>query len=65
MGKERNEEQEFLENIERFLNGEEITPDEDSSEDVRSTMEFAKKLSELRTEPSPEFHQSLKSRLLI
>jgi hypothetical protein len=64
MDKEKNEEQEFLRNIDRFLNGEEITFDEDASEDARLTMEFAQKLTELRDDPSPEFQERLKLRLL-
>jgi len=64
MDKERNEEQEFLKDVDQFLNGEEVTPDEDASEDARSVIEFARKLTELRAEPSPEFRESLKSKLL-
>ncbi|HEY41020.1 MAG TPA: hypothetical protein G4O18_04075 [Dehalococcoidia bacterium] len=64
MGKEKNGEQEFLRDIDRFLNGEEVTPDEETGEDVRSAVEFAHKLTELRAEPSREFQESLKSRLL-
>ncbi|HEY32951.1 MAG TPA: hypothetical protein G4O10_07580 [Dehalococcoidia bacterium] len=64
MDKERNEEQEFLKDVDRFLNGEEVTPDEGTNEDTRSAIEFARKLTELRAEPSPEFQESLKSKLL-
>lgn len=64
MGKERNEEQEFLRDVDRFLNGEEVSPGEDASEEARSTTEFAKKLTELRADPSPEFQERLKSKLL-
>ena len=64
MGKEKNEEQEFLKDVDRFLNGEEVIPGEDTSDDVRSATEFAKKLTELRADPSPEFRESLKSKLL-
>ena len=64
MDKERNEEQEFLRDVDRFLNGEEVTPDEDVSEDTRSAIEFARKLTEMRADPSPEFQESLKSKLL-
>ncbi len=64
MDKERNEEQEFLKDVDRCLNGEEVTPDEGTSEDARSALEFARKLTELRAEPSPEFQERLKSRLL-
>ena len=64
MGKEKNEEQEFLRNVECFLNGEETVPGEDAGEDIRSTIEFARKLTELRADPSPEFQESLKSKLL-
>jgi hypothetical protein len=64
MGKERNEEQKFLRDIDRFLSGDEVTPGEETSEDARSAIEFAKKLTELRAEPSPEFEEGLKSKLL-
>ena len=64
MGKEKNEEQEFLRYVDRFLNGEDVSPGEDASEETRSTTEFAKKLIELRADPSPEFQERLKSQLL-
>jgi hypothetical protein len=64
MDKERNEEQEFLKDVDQFLNGEEVTPDESASEDTRSAIEFARKLTEFRAEPSPEFQERLKSKLL-
>jgi hypothetical protein len=64
MDKGKNEEQKFLRDIERIVNGEEFTPAEDSSEDAKSTIEFAKILTELRAEPSPEFREGLKSKLL-
>ena len=64
MDKERNEEQEFLKDVDQFLNGEEVTPDESTSEDERSAIEFARKLKELRAEPTPEFQERLKSKLL-
>ncbi|UCB43031.1 MAG: hypothetical protein JSV77_11415, partial [Dehalococcoidales bacterium] len=64
MDKERNEEQEFLKDVDRFLNGEEVVPDEGTREDTRSAIEFARKLTDLRAEPSPEFQESLKSKLL-
>jgi len=64
MGKDKNEEQEFLRDVDRFLNGEEASPGEDASEETRSTTEFAKKLIELRANPSPEFQERLKSKLL-
>ncbi len=64
MDKGKNEEQKFLRDIERILKGEEVTPTVDSSEDAKSTIEFAKKLTELRADPSPEFRKGLRSRLL-
>lgn len=64
MDKEKNGEREFLRDVERFLNGEGVAPGDDSSDDTRSAIEFARKLTELRADPSPEFQERLKSRLL-
>jgi len=65
MARERDEEREFIENIERLLAGEEVTVDKDMSEDYRTAFDFARKLTESRADPSPVFQQQLKDRLLL
>lgn len=65
MARERDEEREFIENIERLLAGEEVTVSEDMSEDYRTAFDFARKLTESRSDPSPVFQQQLKDRLLL
>lgn len=64
MGNETSQEREFAENIERLLAGEEIKLGEDVSEDYRTAINFARKLIELRHEPSLQFKEQLKERLL-
>ena len=65
MGKERDKEREFAENIDHLLAGEELTADEDMSEDYRTAIDFSKKLIESRVDPSPHFKARLKQRLLL
>lgn len=64
MGKEVNDEKEFLENLDRLLAGEEIKADQVASDDCRSAIDFAKKIVECSIEPSPAFKKRLKGRLL-
>ena len=65
MARERDEEREFIENIERLLAGEEVTVGKDMSEDYRTAFDFARKLTDSRADPSPVFQQQLKDRLLL
>jgi hypothetical protein len=65
MTRERDEEKEFIENIERLLAGEEVTVGKDMSEEYRTAFDFARKLTESRADPSPLFKQQLKDRLLL
>jgi len=65
MSRRKRGEQEFLENIERLIAGEEVSIGEDADEDLRTTIEFSRKLSDLHTGPSVEFKDQLKSRLLL
>lgn len=65
MPRRKREEQEFLENIERLIAGEEVSIGEGADEDLRTTIEFSRKLSDLHTGPSVEFKDRLKSRLLL
>ena len=65
MSKETNEEKEFSEKVDRLLAGEEIETGKDISEDYRSAINFAQKLTESRADPSPHFKDQLKQRLLL
>ena len=65
MPRHKREEQDFLENIERLIAGEEVSIGEDADEDLRTTIEFSRRLSDLHTGPSVEFKDKLKSRLLM
>lgn len=65
MPRRKREEQEFLENIERLIAGEEVRIGKDADEELRTTIEFSRTLSDLHTGPSVEFKDQLKSRLLM
>ena len=65
MPRHKREEQDFLENIERLIAGEEVSIGEDADEDLRTAIEFSRTLSDLHTGPSVEFKDRLKSRLLM
>ena len=64
MGKRTNEERDFAENIDRLLAGEEPADTKGLSEDHRTALNFARKLTESRVDPSPTFQAQLKERLL-
>ena len=64
MSKRTNEESKFTENIDRLLAGEKLEDTENISEDHRSAINFAQRLTESRIEPSPVFKAQLKERLL-
>jgi len=65
MRKRSDEEKQFIESIDRLLSGEEVEGFEDMSEDYHTAINFARNLAELRAEPSPEFRDRLKQRLLL
>ncbi len=65
MGREINEEKEFSENIDRLLADQEVEVGEDVSEDLKTAIQFAQKLEELRDESSPAFKDQLRRRLLL
>lgn len=65
MGKETGDEKQFSEKIDRLLAGEEVETGEDMNEDYRTAINFARKLVESRIDPSPEFKDQLKQRLLL
>jgi hypothetical protein len=65
MGKETGDEKQFSEKIDRLLAGEEVETGEDINEDYRTAINFARKLVGSRIDPSPEFKDQLKQRLLL
>jgi len=65
MRSRKKEEREFLESIDRLVAGEEARLGEDADEDLRSAVEFSRRLADLYPGPSPEFSERLKSRLLL
>ncbi len=58
------EDKELLKSIEDMLAGREASLPDDASDDCRTAVDFARKLVECRTEPSPAFAANLKQRLL-
>jgi len=65
MDKRTKEEREFAESIDRLLTDEEVTASEEMNEDYRTAVNFARKLTEFRANPSPQFKDQLKQRLLL
>lgn len=65
MGKETSQERQFSEDVDRLLNGEEVAATQDMNEGYRTAVNFAKKLSESRLDPSTQFKDQLKQRLLL
>ena len=64
MASQKNQDREFARYLDRLLGGEEVEAAEVLSEEVRSALSFARKISELRAEPPPQFREQLKARLL-
>src|SRR4030042_960498 len=64
MKKDKSTEKQFLEYLDRLLAGEEISPGDDVSDEVRSALEHARKMLAFRQEPSAEFRAELRKRLL-
>ncbi len=58
------EDKELLKDIEDLLAGREVSLPSDASDDCRTAVDFARRLVECRTEPSPAFAANLKQRLL-
>jgi len=65
MGKENKGQREFLDNIDKLLVGKDIEDNEGMSEEYRSTIQFARKLTDASVKPSPEFKERLKKRLVL
>jgi hypothetical protein len=64
MGREYEDEKLFSENIDRLLKGEEVELELEAGEDWRTALDFARRMTHLRAEPSIQFQSSLKARLL-
>lgn len=68
MGKEREKKprlyRDFSEQIDRLLAGQDIKTEGQTDDDLRTALVFAKKMTMLRTAPSPAFEASLGERLL-
>ena len=64
MSREFENQQEFLENLDRILAGEKVKTDQMMDKDLSSSLSFAQKMAALRVAPSPEFKSLLKARLL-
>jgi hypothetical protein len=64
MDEKNRKEEEFTEHVDDILAGKEAGVDEAMDEDYRSNIDFAKKIIECRGEPSPDFQEGLKKRLL-
>lgn len=64
MTREYEESRIFSENLDRLLAGKEMKIDPASGVELISAMDFAKKMTALRSEPSPQFQANLKARLL-
>ncbi len=64
MKKDKIDEKQFIEYLDRLLAGQEITLGADVSPEVRSALEHARKMLAFRQEPSPEFRGELRNKLL-
>jgi hypothetical protein len=64
MPRNKNEERDLLNDLDNLLAGKQVNT-EGRSEDERTALEFAKRYMECRSEPSAEFQDSLKRRLLL
>jgi len=64
MEKDKYTEKQFIEYLDRLLAGEEISLGDDVSDEMRSALELARKMLALRDEPSADFRESLRGRLL-
>ncbi len=64
MKKDKSTEKQFLEYLDRLLAGEEISLDDEVSDDLRSVLEHARKMLAFREEPSPAFRADLRDKLL-
>jgi hypothetical protein len=64
MGRERDIEKKFTENLDRILAGKEIKSDPSMDAELRAALDFARKMAALTTAPSAQYQARLKARLL-
>lgn len=64
MPRDKNEERNFLNDLDDLLASKQVDT-KGWGEDERSALDFAKRYTECHVKPSPEFHDSLKKRLLL
>jgi hypothetical protein len=64
MGREFEESKYFSDNLDRLLAGEEVQTGSITSDELLSALDFAKKMTILRNDPSAPFQANLKARLL-
>ena len=64
MGREKDIEKKFTEYLDRILAGEEIQADPAMDEELRAALDFARKMTALRTSPSAQYRARLKASLL-
>jgi hypothetical protein len=64
MKEDKSAEKQFLEYLDRLLAGQEITPGDDVSEEVRSALQQARRMLAFRQEPSDAFRTELRHKLL-
>jgi hypothetical protein len=64
MGTEQDKEKLFSQELDRLLAGNEPKAGPDADADLRSTLEFAHKMTEIRRQPDPVFSARLKAELL-
>ncbi len=64
MGREFDVEKLFSEQIDRLLAGKEVSRDPSMNDDCLSALEFAQKMIDLRSAPSPQYASALKAGLL-
>jgi hypothetical protein len=65
MDREIREARSFSEDVDRLLAGEESAANEDKGEEYRSLFSFARRVADLRRQPSPRFKADLKRELLL
>jgi hypothetical protein len=64
MGRERDMEKKFTENLDRILAGKEVPVDPSVDKELRDALDFARKMTAFGATPSAEYQARLKARLL-
>jgi hypothetical protein len=65
MNKETSKEKQFSEDVDRLIAGEHVAGEDTSLDDYEKNVQFTKKMLDSRIEPSPDFKESLRRRLLL